>query len=335
MRQNLFRPKGLAPVTPWPASAPAFASRLKEQPEFGDNPGALRMFAYVPATLKARAPLVVLLHGCGQSAADYDLGTGCTQLADQLGFIVLAPEQTRANNMNTCFNWFQPGDTARGEGEAAFIRAMIEWMAVQHPVNRARIFITGLSAGGAVIAGLPSGGAANMSEAFNHMRQAPQRTPRQWGDRVRQASPHKGALPVLSVWHGDADTTVHASNGEAVVSQWLDLHNLRAADATTQQLGPHRRQQWRAPGGSVVLESIRLAGMGHGVPVGGPPQQRYGQPGMFFFDAGISSTVHIAVFWGLGIKPVQAAYEKRGLKALPATVGSVITGALKAAGLRL
>ena len=81
---------------------------LAEAP-FAPNPGNLRMFRYLPRGLKAGAPLVVVLHGCGQTAAGYDLGAGWCQLADQLGFAVLAPEQKAVNNPNTCFNWFNPG----------------------------------------------------------------------------------------------------------------------------------------------------------------------------------------------------------------------------------
>jgi len=159
-----MRPNGFSPLgTPLPRSrlgaALAFAdnaapSKLVEHVDFGENPGALRMFAYVPPSLPQKAPLVVILHGCGQSAADYARGAGWITLADELGFAVLAPEQVRANNMNVCFNWFQPGDTARGQGEAASIRQMVERITSDHRLDHARIFITGLSAGGAITAAL-------------------------------------------------------------------------------------------------------------------------------------------------------------------------------------
>jgi poly(3-hydroxybutyrate) depolymerase len=99
-----------------------------EESDFGPNPGHLRLLRYIPPRLKRGAPLVVVLHGCGQTAAGYGMGAGWFQLAADYGFAVLAPEQRAINNPNTCFNWFQPIDTARDSGEAASIRRMIGFM---------------------------------------------------------------------------------------------------------------------------------------------------------------------------------------------------------------
>src|SRR6185369_12022178 len=88
-------------------------SPLVEINEFGTNPGALRMFAFVPEHLSPAPALVVVLHGCGQTAAGYDLGTGWSTLATRYGFALLMPEQQASNNGNTCFNWFNPEDISR------------------------------------------------------------------------------------------------------------------------------------------------------------------------------------------------------------------------------
>src|SRR5947199_10214594 len=101
------------------AASPAGRSPLVEISGFGTNPGALKMFAYAPAPLPRASALVVVLHGCGQTAAAYDFGTGWSTLAKRYGFALLMPEQQAVNNANTCFNWFNPGDVARGRGEAA------------------------------------------------------------------------------------------------------------------------------------------------------------------------------------------------------------------------
>ena len=82
------------------------ANRLREIRAFGSNPGALRMFSYLPPHLSAESALVVVLHGCTQTAASYDLGAGWSTLADRYGFALLLPEQQRSNNPNGCFNWF-------------------------------------------------------------------------------------------------------------------------------------------------------------------------------------------------------------------------------------
>ena len=97
------------------------------------------MFNYVPKGLPAGAPLVVVLHGCRQTAADYVHGAGWSTLADRLRFAVPAPEQKRSNNGNGCFNWFLPGDSTRDQGEAASIRHMIEQCVSDHGIQRGRV----------------------------------------------------------------------------------------------------------------------------------------------------------------------------------------------------
>ena len=185
------------------AAAPSAATHLTELTGFGSNPGGLRMFTYVPKKLSAAPALVVVLHGCTQSAGDYDIGAGWSTLADRYGFVLLLPEQTPANNPKTCFNWFLPGDTARDRGEALSIRQMIEKTIGAHGIDRGRVFITGLSAGGAmtaamlatypevfaagaIIAGLPFGTAGNVQQAFESMFQGRSHTAPVWGDLVRQ-----------------------------------------------------------------------------------------------------------------------------------------------------
>ncbi|WP_189526808.1 PHB depolymerase family esterase, partial [Mesorhizobium sp. M7A.F.Ca.ET.027.03.2.1] len=130
------------------------ADRLSTLGNFGSNPGALQAQYYMPADLPDGAPLVVVLHGCTQNAAGYDRHSGWSQLADEGGFALLYPEQQRANNPNLCFNWFLPADTARDRGEVFSIRQMIETMVVAHGLDRKQIFVTGLSAGGAMAAAM-------------------------------------------------------------------------------------------------------------------------------------------------------------------------------------
>src|SRR5450756_2796036 len=178
---------------------PAF-DHLTEVTGFGSNPGALRMFEYVPAD--PQPALVIVLHGCTQTAASYDFGAGWSTLADRHGFVLLLPEQQRANNANNCFNWFRAGDIKRGQGEAMSIRQMVEKMIVDHGIDRRRVFVTGLSAGGAmtsvmlatypdvfaagaIIAGLFEGPATNTQEPSDSIVHLRARPARQWGDLVR------------------------------------------------------------------------------------------------------------------------------------------------------
>ena len=106
--------------------APPMASggdRLADLQAPFNNPGALGAKLFVPADLPPGAALVVVLHGCTQNAADYDLGSGWSQLAEAHGFALLYPEQVRANNPNGCFNWFNPADVGRGGGDGAQLEA--------------------------------------------------------------------------------------------------------------------------------------------------------------------------------------------------------------------
>ncbi|MDJ0388004.1 PHB depolymerase family esterase [Roseomonas sp. E05] len=293
--------------------------RLAEVKGFGSNPGGLRMLSYAPPDLPPGAPLVVALHGCTQTAAGYDQGCGWSDMADRLGFALLLPEQDRGNNAYRCFNWFNSADTLRNAGEALSIRQMVEWMLQEHGLDRGRVFISGLSAGGgmtsvmlatypevfaagAILAGLPYGAASDASEALEVMRQAPQRSAGERGEAVRAASAHPGPWPRVSVWQGETDSTVHPGNAEEVLKQWLDLHGLtlEAPDEVERsELVVHRR--WHDADGRVLVESHRIAGMEHGVPLhAGTGAGQVGVAGPHLLDVGISSTHGILRFWGLG-----------------------------------
>ncbi len=292
-------------------------SPLVEVTDFGANPGNLRMFAFVPPQLQEPRALVVVLHGCGQSAAAYDLGAGWSTLAKHYGFVLLMPEQQRANNANTCFNWFNPDDIARDSGEVGSIREMIAHMAAAHAIDARRIFITGLSAGGAmtsamlaihpdvfaagaVIAGLPFGVATNLRQALDGMFHSPERPARELGDLVRKASHHRGPWPRMSVWHGSADRTVNPGNADEIVKQWLDLHGLPLAPMAETVVDGHPRQSWWNADGDTIVESYTIADMAHGTPLGiADNEHRYGEEGAFLIEAGISSSYHIAKFFGL------------------------------------
>ncbi|HEY4985242.1 MAG TPA: PHB depolymerase family esterase [Bradyrhizobium sp.] len=296
------------------------SSRLREVADFGTNPGALRMLTYAPDNRPARPALVVALHGSTQSAAQYDLGAGWSSLADQHGFVLLMPEQTRQNNANRSFNWFQPGDIRRGEGEACSIAQMVETAALDFDIDRQRIFVAGLSAGGAmtlvmlatypdifaagaVIAGLPYGGATNVQEALRGMFQESNRSPRELGDLVRQAAPATTRWPKLSIWHGSADRTVKPSNAGEIVKQWLDLHGLPESPMSEQIIDGHPRQVWWNADGDTVIESYTIADMAHGTPLS---RAEGGVAGPYMIEAGISSSDHIVRFFGLTETPSEA-----------------------------
>src|SRR6187399_523302 len=248
-------------------------TRLRAILDFGSNPGNLRMFVYRPSTLADNPALVVVLHGCTQTAAGYDLGAGWSTLANRYGFALLLPEQQRSNNPNACFNWFEPGDTKRGGGEAASIQAMVKQMIRENDIDPRRVFITGLSAGGAmtsvmlacypelfaggaIIAGLPYGAAANVQQAFQSMFQSPSRPAREWGDLIRRAAPHhQGPWPRVSVWHGNVDRTVIPPNAREILKQWTDVHGVSLTPSLESVVDGYPREVWLDRAGAELIES--------------------------------------------------------------------------------
>jgi poly(hydroxyalkanoate) depolymerase family esterase len=144
-------------------------THLTELKSFGDNPGHLNGYSYTPADLPAGAPLVVALHGCGQTACDYDDETGWTALADKLKFALLFPEQQGltfhpdgyGGNPAKCFSWWDTSQT-REFGEPKSIIGMVKWMVDTYGLDPHRIYVTGLSAG----AGMTDVMLANFPDCF-------------------------------------------------------------------------------------------------------------------------------------------------------------------------
>lgn len=298
--------------------------RLSRLENFGSNPGNLAGWMRVPADPSKR-PLVVVLHGCTQDAAGFDAGTGWSRLADLYGFAVLFPEQERENNPNLCFNWFEPGDIARGKGEVASIIQMVDAAIERHGLSGSNVFVTGLSAGGAmasallatyperfsggaIIAGLPFGGAAGVPQAWERMRARRLDPPGALEALVRDASHHRGPWPSLSIWQGSEDQVVSPRNAEAILDQWLGLHGLAAKPTRIEAVNGYPRRTWTDASGKDVVEAYSITGMGHGAPIGRSGASEYGVPGAHIFETEISSTLAIASFWDLiGELPAQSS----------------------------
>ena len=193
---------------------------------------------------------------------------------------------------------------------------MIETVAAAQASDRRRVFITGLSAGGAmtsvmlatypelfaggaIIAGLPYGCATTMPEAFERMRGAGALSDAALQALVRGASGHAGPWPRISIWHGSADMTVHPANAEAILTQWRAVHGLGEAPARTDIVDGHPRRVWCDDEGREVVEMYTITGMGHGTPLATGGSEGCGASGAHMLEANISSTRHIAQFWGL------------------------------------
>jgi poly(hydroxyalkanoate) depolymerase family esterase len=287
---------------------------MKATVMFGPNPGGLQMFSSCPSSLCLKAPLIVVLHGCGQDAESFAVNSGWLTLADRLGCAVLAPQQTAANNPNRCFNWFSPRDVTRGEGEVASIAAMIAQMIRTYDLDTARVFITGLSAGGAmtmamlatypelfaagaVIAGLPYGVAQDMMQAITAMHVA---DPRPASALGRLVPSNAGPFPRLTVWHGEADHVVSSGNAEAIVAQWALAQGLPSPPTGRAATGARTRSVWlRDDDGEVAIELNLVRDLGHGVPLSTLEEKSLGRTAPYMLEAGLCSSSEIAKFWGI------------------------------------
>lgn len=302
------------------AQAAPTAVALEKVGDFGANPGGLNMYVHRPATLAANPAVVVAMHGCSQNAQMYADNAGLVKFADQHGFLLVFPEQTSANNSSKCFNWFQPGDTRRGQGEAASIRQMVAHARSAYGADPGRTFVTGLSAGGAmtsvmlaaypdvfkagaVIAGIPYDCADDVLSAFSCMSPGVDRTPSAWAQGVRDAHPgYGGPWPRVAVWHGDNDPTVAKKNADELRDQWTAVHGLDQSPDRTSTIGPNatRREQYLTADGDVAVEVDRVPAIGHGTPVDpGTGAQQCGATGTANFIDSICSSYWITGFFGL------------------------------------
>lgn len=248
---------------------------------------------YVPpgAATGTPMPLVLMLHGCTQNPTDFATGTGMNHAAAPANALVLYPAQPNSANPNGCWNWFRPEDQRRGSGEPALLVAMVRDVMARHPVDAARVYVAGLSAGGAMAAllgreypdvfaavgvhsGLSAGAAHNVMGALSAMKTGAKPNPR----GTAAAAPGQPVTPVI-VFHGDADPTVSARNGEQVVQAALGaVAGGAAALDTSVQPGRsasgqgytrtvHRRRATTRDGaggtGAVIAEHWVLHGAGH------------------------------------------------------------------------
>jgi poly(hydroxyalkanoate) depolymerase family esterase len=299
--------KRTAPRAPAPKAA-APTDRLVVTPSFGANPGKLRMMVHLPTGgARVGQPLVVLLHGCGQDALQFARASGWIDLCDHLGCALVLPEQAKANNRLRCFHWFRPSDIARDRGEAASIAAMTRAAIRRYGSDPERVFVVGLSAGGAMaaavlaaypelfaagaaVAGLPVGSASTGMQALMRMSKAgPDQSRDDWVRQVRRVSGHRnaGRWPRLSIWQGSADTVVAPDNAVRLAAQWRALHGLPDRPEVDALTTGSRHQVW---GDKVELWT--LPGLPHAY-----PSETAGAAHVA--ASSTPATRQIARFWGL------------------------------------
>ena len=262
-------------------------------------------FVYTPPDYKLEraVPLIVMLHGCRQTAADFADGTQMNRLADQYNFIVVYPQQTNIYNQNTCWNWFDPVNQSRGSGEPAIIAGIVQAIkqnAAQWTIDTRRIYVAGISAGAAMAVnlgvtypdifaaiGIHSGveyqAATNPIGALKTMRQGGP-DPVEQGQVAYTAMGAFARIVPIIVFHGTRDYIVNSINGDQVVQQWIQTDILASNGAyqadfkhpthtTTDQVPGGRsytRYRWHNHHGRGVQEYWKVNGMGHGWSGGSP-----------------------------------------------------------------
>ena len=274
------------PVTP-PAPAPAgLRGHYERGEEFQPGVGSSDYRLFIPIQADPQRPraLVLMLHGCKQNPDDFAAGTGMDQLGDSEGFFVLYPGQNRKRNPQGCWNWFSRRNQRRDWGEPELIASMVRKAIRQHPVDPSRIYVAGLSAGGAMTAlmarnypdlfaaaaihaGLPPAAATSIPGAFSAMRRGAKGTPLPEGHPL---------VPVL-VFQGDRDETVHPDNGHNVISAMIPPGCQSAQQRIDQQGREVTLTRYLTPGGSIAGELWMVHGLGHAWS-GGQPAGSYTDP---------------------------------------------------------
>jgi poly(hydroxyalkanoate) depolymerase family esterase len=223
---------------------------------------------YVPPGYHGQQlPLVVMLHGCTQDPDDFAAGTGMNEVARERDFFVLYPAQASHANASRCWSWFKHNHQRRGRGEPALLAGMTRDVMKRHNIDAHRVYVAGLSAGGAMAAilgdeypdlfaavgvhsGLPPGAATDIKSAFAAMKHGIVTAP-------------TGRTPPTIVFHGDQDTTVHPANGEQVVAASAGASMPETERARTDNGRAYTRRIYRDARGRVVAEHWTVHGAGH------------------------------------------------------------------------
>ena len=314
---NLRGPTALALLLGLAGAAHAQGT-FEEVRDFGPNPGALKMWVHRPPQPATPAGVVVALHPCTVTAAQFHENAGWAALADAHGFYVIYPEQQSANNPLGCFNWAgeygDPTNLRRGEGENQSIIEMVGWMQGHDAIDDAKVFVMGHSGGGAqaavmlatwpdvfaagaTMAGIAYNCTTNFNQVSSCLTPGIPRSAQAWGDAVRAANPnYRGPWPRLSVWQGSADNVVAPVNQAELVKQWTNVHGIDDAPDGEDQVDGYPHRVYRDAQGRTLVETYTMTGQGHGTFVD-PPE--CGQAGAYFLAAHICAVDHMATFFGL------------------------------------
>jgi poly(hydroxyalkanoate) depolymerase family esterase len=289
--------RGLAPVLKGlgnPLRPPAPSADRKPAPggsfvplTYAEAAGSRDYKLFIPGHPEAAAPLIVMLHGCTQNPDDFAAGTGMNELAERAGVFVAYPAQSRQAHAQRCWNWYEPRDQARGSGEPAIIAGLTRAIMAAYPVDPARVYIAGLSAGGAAAlniaraypdlyaaVGVHSGLAAGCARDLGSALMAMQVGAPGLGTTTPFGAPAAAARVPTIIFHGEDDGTVSVRNADQVLAQ-ANVAGLTARSETIEGRGhPFTRTRYLDETGRAVIEDWRVRGAGHAWS-GGRPEGSY------------------------------------------------------------
>jgi poly(hydroxyalkanoate) depolymerase family esterase len=294
---------------------------------FGTNPGNLKMYAHIPQGMDTTiaAPLVVVLHGCTQTANVCAKQTGWNKLADRHKFYVVYPEQIIINNGENCFNWFKGEDQVRDSGEPGSIKQMIDYMKSHYKIDGKNVFVIGLSAGaamssimmavypevfnkGGIMGGGPYKGATSVMNSSQAMMGAVAKSPQAWGNLVTEQNPgYKGKYPGMIIFHGNHDPIVNINNAKQTIKQWANINSVdEMPDSIVNDFDGNPEvdlTMYYDSKQQPIIYYYKVKNLGHAVPLdlGDCPRQG-GRTDLFAVDKDFFSTYWAADFFGL-IKP--------------------------------
>lgn len=245
---------------------------------------------HVPAQRAARAPMLVMLHGCTQDADQFATSTRMNAIADREGFLVLYPTQSALANPRRCWNWFMPAHQGRGGGEPAALAGLVAVIATEHHVDPKRVYVAGLSAGGAmatvlgaaypdvfaavgVCAGLAYGAAKDVDTALSAMAKGAADAEKLRARVTGAMGARKRTVPLLVI-QGTQDVRVVPVNADQLATQWAQAAGLAAAPTTTERgpalpdARPVEKAMWKDASSRTVVERWLVTGLGHAWPGG-------------------------------------------------------------------
>ncbi len=286
------------------------AAKTHELTDFGQNPGELSA-SYIPGA-KTNKNLVVLLHGCVQQGEALAEQSGLIALARKKQFSLLIPQQSQANNIKGCFNWFSTQDIDKDSGESLSIKNMINQVNSQQRFNH--IYIVGLSAGGAmassmlvnypelftagaIIAGIPYPCADNLITAIACMRSRPSQDADQLTKLVKKINTTATHWPSLSIWTGESDAVVNPINSKHLALHWAELTQSQQQVKISQHEG-YKISQWLDQNKKLKVELIEIENMGHGIAIA-PKLGDESTEAPFVINSAISTSLHLAKAWNL------------------------------------